>query len=415
MLFGLLLRHLITQDRLCVIDAHGTRHDFGDTQAANRVTIRLHSPALHWQLFFNPDLRFGEAYMDGTLTVEEGTLEDLLDIVFKNIGTGPLSPLQAKLYGARRLIKRQMQNNSVYRSKRNVAHHYDLSDALYDSFLDPQRQYSCGYFERPDDTLDMAQYRKMAHLAAKLALEPGMRVLDIGSGWGGLALFLARRTGAAVHGVTLSEEQLSHAQAWSQRTGLADRVSFALADYRTLDDRFDRIISVGMFEHVGVAHYGTFFDTLQKLLTPDGVAVLHTIGRSGKPGVTSQWINKYIFPGGYTPALSEIVSAVERSGLLMTDIEVWRYHYAETLRHWRRRFQKQWPKLQDTHDERFRRMWEFYLTASEMAFRHQDLVVYQIQLAKNKATLPSARNYIHENEQILLRPPDDEVQFDKTA
>ena len=294
---------------------------------------------------------------------------------------------------------------------RNVAHHYDLDRRLYSLFLDADRQYSCAYFEHPEQSLDDAQLAKKRHLAAKLLVNPGARVLDIGSGWGGLGLYLAETCGAHVTGVTLSDEQHALSRARAEEKGLADRVEFRLQDYRDVAERFDRIVSVGMFEHVGVGYYDVFFRKCADLLADDGVMLLHSIGRSEGPGITNPWIAKYIFPGGYIPALSEVMPAIERAGLLVTDIEILRLHYAETLKHWRDRFLAHRDDLEKIYDERFFRMWEFYLAASEMAFREQDMMVFQLQLTKRQGVVPITRDYIAREEARLRgseggsRPP----------
>jgi cyclopropane-fatty-acyl-phospholipid synthase len=299
------------------------------------------------------------------------------------------------MYGLRRFKKRIDQYNPVGKAKENVAHHYDLSGALYDLFLDEDRQYSCAYFRTPDMTLESAQAAKKAHIAGKLLIEPGMRVLDIGCGWGGTALTLARDYGARVVGVTLSEEQLNVAQARAAAAGLADRVEFRLMDYRAVTGSFDRIVSVGMFEHVGVPHYRDYFGKVHDLLAPDGVALIHTIGRTMPPSYTSPWFEKYIFPGGYCPALSEVMVAVEEAGLVETDIEVWRLHYAQTLRHWHDRFVARQGEALALYDERFCRMWRFYLVGAEMSFAHLRLVVFQVQLAHQQQSVPLTREYLY--------------------
>jgi cyclopropane-fatty-acyl-phospholipid synthase len=302
------------------------------------------------------------------------------------------------------MLRRVYEYNPTWRAKANVAHHYDLSGALYDLFLDGDRQYSCAYFETPEATLDEAQLAKKRHLAAKLDIRPGMRVLDIGSGWGGLGLYLAEHCGADVTGVTLSEEQHKASSERARQRGLSDRVAFKLMDYRNLEEQFDRIVSVGMFEHVGVVHYGEFFRKIQRLLKPDGVAVLHSINRSDGPGATSRWINRYIFPGGSIPALSEVVPELERNKLYVTDVEILRLHYAETLRHWRARFAARRVEAKQIYDERFCRMWEFYLAASETAFRYSGLNNFQIQFTRSQHALPITRNYMIEAEDRLRNP-----------
>jgi cyclopropane-fatty-acyl-phospholipid synthase len=302
----------------------------------------------------------------------------------------------------RLMTRRWAQHNHSTRARRNVAHHYDLSGQLYDIFLDRDRQYSCAYFSAPGETLDEAQIGKKRHIAAKLYLDrPGLSVLDIGSGWGGLALDLARDSGAKVLGVTLSEEQIGVSRKRAQVSNLAERCRFELIDYRSLSGTFDRILSVGMFEHVGVPYYPAFFTKIRSLLKDDGLALLHTIGRSDGPGVTNPWTAKYIFPGGYTPALSEVIPVIERAGLIVTDVEILRLHYAETLQEWRRRFTAQWNAVAKLYDERFCRMWEFYLAGAEMGFRREGLVVFQIQLAKQIDTLPITRDYMFESERTM--------------
>jgi cyclopropane-fatty-acyl-phospholipid synthase len=305
---------------------------------------------------------------------------------------------------ARFLARRLIQGNGRTRARQNVAHHYDLSGALYDLFLDADRQYSCAFFERPGDTLEMAQQNKKRRIAAKLSLRRGMRVLDIGSGWGGMGIYLAEAHGAEVRGITLSAEQLRVARSRAAGAGLASRVHFSLEDYRETQGPFDRIVSVGMFEHVGIGHYDAYFRKIAALLADDGVALVHSIGRSDGPGVTNPWIGKYIFPGGYAPALSEVLPAVERAGLIVTDIEILRLHYAQTLQEWRRRFLEHRDAACALYDERFCRMWEFYLAASEMAFRWQGNIVFQLQLARRMDALPLTRDYMIPQAVAASRP-----------
>ncbi len=356
------------------------------------VVVRLKDRCTAWRIAFWPDLYVGQAYMDATLTIEQGRLEDLLEIGLRNTAGPPRRNLLAR--GLRALLHRLQQANSGDRARRNVVAHYDLSDVLYFNFLDEDRQYSCAYFADPELTLEEAQRAKKAHIAAKLLLRPGQRVLDIGCGWGGLALTLARTGQGQVTGITLSAEQLAVARRRAEAAELDHRVSFALEDYRALKGRFDRIVSVGMFEHVGTPYYRAFFAKIAGLLTEDGVAVIHAIGRMDGPGVASAWIRKYIFPGGYVPALSEVLPAVERAGLWVTDIEILRLHYAETLRHWRARFTANLDAIREKYGERFCRMWLFYLTASEMSFRHDGLMVFQLQLARSIDAVPLTRDYI---------------------
>ena len=393
MLFGRLLRYLVHEGQLTVIDATGREHRFGGTPGKS-LTIRLHDKALHYKLFFNPGLYLGEAYMDGTFTVEDGDIYDFMEFAVSNMEKSGEHPLNALLSLADTAFRRLQQYNPAGRARRNVAHHYDLSGKLYDLFLDSDRQYSCAYFERPDDDLERAQYNKKRHIAAKLCVERDMTVLDIGCGWGGMALYLARELGARVTGLTLSTEQLAVARERARAAGLEDRVEFHLRDYREQTGEFDRIVSVGMFEHVGVPYYPAYFGKVRDLLKPDGVALIHTIGRSERPRATNPWIRKYIFPGGYVPALSEMMESIEGTRLVTCDVEVLRLHYAETLRHWRERFQQRRDDAAALYDERFCRMWEFYLAASETSFRYSDNVVYQVQLARHRLAVPLTRDYI---------------------
>jgi cyclopropane-fatty-acyl-phospholipid synthase len=393
MLLTRLFKRIITVGRLRVIDAHGRCHAFEGSPGIS-VAIRLHDPALHWKLLVRPRLFLLEAYMDGTLTIEEGSLYDLIDLLAANLEALPDGFLGRFLNGSGTALRRINQYNPVSRARRNVAHHYDLSDQLYELFLDQDRQYSCAYFSDSGDSLDTAQLNKKRHIAAKLLIRPGQRVLDIGSGWGGLALYLASDCGADVTGLTLSVEQHRVATRRAAAAGLSDRVRFYLRDYREELGRFDRIVSVGMFEHVGINHYNAFFTRLKSLLAPDGVALLHSIGRMDGPGSTHPWIRKYIFPGGYFPALSEVLTVVEQSRLWVTDVEILRLHYAETLKSWRDRFARNRDRLSEIYDERFCRMWETYLVGSEVAFRRVGCMVFQLQLAKAIDAVPLTRDYM---------------------
>lgn len=393
MLASRLFERIITVGRLRVRDAGGRFHTFDGSPGAS-VTIRLHDPALHWKLLVRPRLYLGEAFMDGTLTVEEGSLYDLIDLLAVNLEAMPEGLLARLLNGSVTLLRRVHQYNPLPRARQNAAHHYDLSDQLYDLFLDKDRQYSCAYFYDGGNDLDVAQLNKKQHIAAKLLVRPGQRVLDIGSGWGGLALYLASEYGADVTGLTLSVEQHKAAMRRVAAAGLSERVRFYLRDYREELGRYDRIVSVGMFEHVGINHYSAFFAKVKSLMTPDGIALLHSIGRKDGPGSTHPWIRKYIFPGGYAPALSEVLPTVERSKLWITDIEILRLHYAETLRAWRDRFERNRDRLSRIYDERFCRMWEMYLISSEVAFRRQDHMVFQMQLSKAIDTVPLTRDYL---------------------
>ena len=393
MLMARLLRRVITTGRLRVVDAGGRLHAF-DGLPGPSVTIRLHEPMLHWKLAARPRLYLGEAYMDGSLTIEEGSLYDLIDLLAVNVEALPEGPLGRILNGYVGPLRGLHQFNPLHRAGRNVAHHYDLSDELYELFLDRDCQYSCAYFQHGTDDLDAAQLAKKRHISAKLLIRPGQRVLDIGSGWGGLALYLASECGADVTGLTLSVEQHKVAVRRTAAAGLSDRVGFHLRDYREEFGHYDRIVSVGMFEHVGINHYKVFFAKLKSLLAPDGVALLHSIGRKDGPGSTPPWIRKYIFPGGYSPALSEVLPVVEQSKLLITDVEILRLHYAETLRLWRQRFEHNRDRVRALYDERFCRMWEMYLVGCEIAFRRQDHMVFQMQLAKAVDTVPLMRDYM---------------------
>lgn len=387
------LRKIVREGHLTLIDADGRVHEIGVVEQPG-IAIRLHDKATERAMLLNPQLAFGEAYMNGRLTMETGGIADLLDLLMKNLGTTFGSGHWEWIAALRRWTRMLRHRNDQRRSKRNVAHHYDLSAGLYDLFLDSDKQYSCAFFETPDDSLETAQENKCRRIAAKLDLKPGQHVLDIGSGWGGLGLHLAKTADVDVTGITLSEEQLKIAQDRAARQGLSDRVRFRLEDYRKTEGRFDRIVSVGMFEHVGVTQYPEYFKDVAKLLTDDGAALIHAIGRSDGPGVTNPWVAKYIFPGGYTPALSEVLPVVERSGLMVTDIEVLRLHYALTLVEWRKRFVANWERAARLYDERFCRMWEFYLAGAEMGFRHQGLMVFQLQVAKRVDALPLVRDYM---------------------
>lgn len=396
MLAAQLLRRMIRQGKLTVIDAVGRTHEFIGDEPGPAVTIRFHSRSLNWRLFFNPLMTAGEAIMNNELTVEDGEIYDFVDLASRNIGWAqPNHWLQIALTRARHFCRGLAQYNPASRAKRNVAHHYDLSGDLYRLFLDADQQYSCAYFRNDSDDLETAQLNKKRHLATKLLLRPGQHVLDIGSGWGGLGLHLAQQAGVDVTGVTLSEEQHKVSNERAQDAGLSQRVRFDLTDYRNVAGKFDRIVSVGMFEHVGVGHYGEFFAKVRDLLADDGVAVLHTIGRADGPGSTHPWIRKYIFPGGYSPALSEILPHIERHGMYVTDVEVLKLHYAKTLRHWRERFTKNRAEVLKLYDERFCRMWELYLAGSECAFRYGGHVVFQIQMAKKIDAVPETRDYIY--------------------
>lgn len=392
------LARYIRRGSITFVTASGARFTCGDG-TGEPVTVRFLTSTAQRRLLLDPELALGEIIMDGTMVVERGNMADLLAVC---LSQPDMAPRWAGLqWWLRRLTRSLRQFNPRKRSRHNVAHHYDLDGRLYSLFLDADKQYSCAYFERPDATLDDAQLAKKRHLAAKLVIEPGHRLLDIGCGWGGLGLYLAEMTGADVTGVTLSTEQLQVASARAEEKNLAHAARFRLQDYRDIPGPFDRIVSVGMFEHVGVDHYDTFFRRCAELLDDDGVMVLHSIGRPEGPGITNPWIVKYIFPGGYIPALSEVLPAIERAGLLVSDIEILRLHYAETLKAWRERFMARRDEAVRLYDERFARMWEFYLAASEMSFRKQNVMNFQIQLTKRQDVVPLTRDYIIEEEARL--------------
>jgi cyclopropane-fatty-acyl-phospholipid synthase len=401
MLLSAFAKRVIAEGDLTIVDAEGGRHRLGDGRG-RRVVIRLHDKSLHRRLAINPYLYVGEAFMEGTLTIEQGSLYDFLEICAANEWRVSSHPFSRAVAAVERLLRRLHQYNPAPRARANVAHHYDLSDTLYDLFLDRDRQYSCAYFVDDHQDLEQAQRDKKRHLAAKLLLKPGLRVLDIGSGWGGLGLYLAEAGAGEVVGVTLSKEQLKVSRERARRAGLADRVRFELSDYRAVEGKFDRIVSVGMFEHVGVRHYPEFFGAVRKLLTDDGVALLHSIGRADGPGATNPFIRKYIFPGGYSPALSEVLPVVERLGLCVTDIEILRLHYAKTLRLWRQRFAANRARIAKLYDERFCRMWEFYLVGSELTFRRMGHMNFQLQLAKRQDAVPLTRDYVTDWERNRL-------------
>lgn len=400
---GLLKRFLeqfIVDGALEVTTATGRQFTVGNGTAQS-PGVRFADRAAELRLLSDPALALGDLYMDGRLVMTRGSIYDVAALAMRNLMLQPPIRLLRMREHFRMALKRVHQRNSERRSKRNVAHHYDLNGRLYELFLDSDRQYSCAYFEHLGQSLEAAQLAKKRHIAAKLMVDPGHRVLDIGSGWGGLALYLGELCGAQVTGITLSEEQLGIACARAQRQGLAGTVEFRLQDYRAIEDRFNRIVSVGMFEHVGVGYYDTFFSKVSDLLTDDGVMLLHSIGSMDGPCVNNPWVTKYIFPGGYTPALSEVLPAIERAGLIVTDIEILRLHYAETLREWRERFLAKREEAKALYDERFCRMWEFYLAGCEAGFRHGGLMVFQIQIAKRLDAVPLTRDYIAQREASL--------------
>ncbi len=393
-MFEAYLQRLFGLGCLTIIHASGRSAVYGDGSGPP-VTVRLR-PGAAGRILLNPDLKFGECFMDGELRVEQGDIYALLEIIARNMVANhrPRTDFERLRFAIQRRIS---QINDRRAARNNVAHHYDLSYDLYRRFLDTDMQYSCAYYASPNCTLEEAQAAKKAHIAAKLRLQPGVSVLDIGCGWGGLGLMLSEQApGVRVQGVTLSQEQLTVARHRAQAQGVADRVRFDLCDYRDVSGPFDRIVSVGMFEHVGRPNYQAYFDTIARLLSDDGIALVHSIGRRSEPGVTQPFIQKYIFPGGYIPALSEVLPAIERAGLWVADIEILRLHYAETLRAWRRRFEGQRGEISALYDEQFCRMWEFYLASSEIAFRYFGFMNFQIQLTKRVDALPITRDYMVE-------------------
>lgn len=411
MFLAKLLEKGIQHGHLTLFDAHGRRYVFGDAATRPRAAIRLHDPALHRALAVNPWLKVGEAYMDGTLTIEDGTLTDFLELAALNrhrIGAASgWEPIAHALNWSLRWLQ---QRNPIGLARSHVAHHYDLSRDLFDQFLDEDLQYSCAYFRSPDESLDSAQRAKKRHIAAKMLLEPGQRVLDIGCGWGGMAIYLAQVAQVEVLGVTLSQEQHAVACRRAVQAGVADRVRFELRDYRSVSETFDRVVSVGMFEHVGVRHYPEFFGHLDRLLGARGIALLHSIGRREGPGYTNPWLRKYIFPGGYVPALSEVIATIEPTRLWVTDVEILRLHYAETLRAWRQRFEQNRDRIRRLYDDRFCRMWEFYLVGCEVSFRHDFSMVFQMQLTPDRTAVPLTRDYITEWERAQERRETERLQ-----
>jgi cyclopropane-fatty-acyl-phospholipid synthase len=393
-----MLGRFVRLGRLRVTEEGKPPNTYGDGSGPE-VALRI---AKGWSIpiAINPDMALGEAYMEGGLVLEQGSLWDLCELIGRNFVDGPPpGPVKQALNRARRTLQ---QWNDRTASRRNVAHHYDLSHELYRRFLDQDMQYSCAYFARPDMTLEEAQLAKKIHIASKLLIEPGMSVLDIGCGWGGMGLELAGRYGANVTGVTLSQEQLAIANARAKAANLDHRARFALTDYRDVEGPFDRIVSVGMFEHVGAPNFRTYFQQVARLLTDDGVALVHSIGRRTSPGITQPWIAKYIFPGGYIPALSEMTAAIEEAGLWITDIEIKRLHYADTLKAWRERFIARWDEVAGLYDERFCRMWEVYLCLSELSFRYGANMIIQVQLAKRVGVVPLVRDYMVDGERAVV-------------
>jgi len=390
------LNSLFKKDGFVLIDANSKKYIIGNPKKTKPLILTLLNKDLHFKLLIDPDLYFGEAYTDGSLVIENGSLSEFLELAFKNIGRNEINNygyLLKKIKGTYRYFT---NFNFANKSKENVAHHYDISDDLYELFLDSKRQYSCGYFKNENDTLETAQNNKINHIIKKLNLKPNQKVLDIGSGWGSLAIEIAKQSKCEVTGITLSENQYKYSNQKAKEYNLENQVQFKLADYRKLKEKFDKIVSVGMFEHVGRKFYKTFFKQVNNLLNDEGLALIHTIGSINEPRDPHPWITKYIFPGGYTPSMSEVTGPIEKSGLIISDLEVLRMHYAHTLRNWKERCTKNKNKIIEMFDEKFFRMWEFYLTSSEMAFKWGDQVVFQFQLTKDLTTAPNTRDYIYQ-------------------
>ena len=392
MIIKSVLSRVIRKGNLTWIQHDGNVHHYGDG-SGELIKIRTTKDFSEIKLLLNPSLQFGESYMNGSLIMEEGRIHDLLKLLFSNSKIDVDHWIMDVSRTVRFILNKFNVGNYLSKSKKNVAHHYDLSDQLYDLFLDKDRQYSCAYFNSPNDTLDQAQTNKKELIAKKLLLEKGQNVLDIGCGWGGMASFLSKRSEVNVKGITLSEEQIQYSNKRKQTESLHN-VEYKLQDYRNVNETYDRIVSVGMFEHVGTKHYQDFFNKVYDLLNDTGVALIHTIGRLSKPSTNDPWIEKYIFPGGYIPALSETVSKIEKSGLSMTDIQILKFHYAETLKRWRYNFYDNIDKVKEIYDEKFCRMWDFYLSSSQASFEESTLVVFQLQLSKNKKTVPDKRDYM---------------------
>ena len=392
MIINSLLQKIIKKGHLIWVKSNGTELEFGD-KSGTFIKMKTTNAFSEIKMLMNPSLHLGESYMDGSLILEEGNIHDLLKLIFVNSGSNA-DHWAIKIDKVIRTIRNKIvSGNYIIKSKKNVAHHYDLSDKLYELFLDKDRQYSCAYFNSPNDTLEQAQMNKKELIAKKLLLEEGQNVLDIGSGWGGMASYLSKKSNVKVKGVTLSEEQLAYSKQRKINESL-DQVEYHLQDYRNVNESYDRIVSVGMFEHVGTSHYQEFFNKIYELLNKKGVALIHTIGRIDQPTTNDAWIEKYIFPGGYIPALSEVMQRVEKSGLTTTDIQVLKFHYAETLKRWRYNFYDNIDKVKELYDEKFCRMWDFYLSSSQASFEESTLVIYQLQLSKDKKTVPDSRDYL---------------------
>tara|TARA_B100000945_G_scaffold230462_1_gene186854 strand:- start:3 stop:1190 length:1188 start_codon:yes stop_codon:yes gene_type:complete len=389
------LNNLFKYDGFILIDSDSKKYVIGKPIKENPVIIKLLDKNLNYKLLLNPDLYFGESYTNGSLIIENGTLTEFLEIALRNIGRNDINIYGKILNSIKGSYRYLTKFNKGLVSKNNVSHHYDISEKLYDLFLDENRQYSCAYFKSENDTLEQAQENKMNHIIKKLNIKPNQKILDIGSGWGTLAINIAQKTKASVTGITLSENQLEYSNNKAKEMNLGNQVEFKLTDYRELNEKFDRVVSVGMFEHVGRKFYKKYFNTVSKLLNDKGIALIHTIGSSSPPRNPQPWITKYIFPGGYTPSLSQIARPIEDSGLIISDMEVLRMHYSHTLRNWKERFLSKKSTVLEMFDEKFFRMWEFYLASCEMAFKWGDQVVFQLQLTKDNISAPTTRDYIY--------------------
>ena len=395
MILAKFLNNLFKKGGFELIDANSKKHVIGNPKEEKPLIIKLFDKSLHYKLLFYPDFYFGEAYTEGTLTIENGTLTEFLNMALQNIGrkeTNFFSEILNNIMGSYRYLT---NFNFIKKSKINAAHSYDISDDLYDLFLDSKRQYSCAYFKNENDSLETAQNNKIEHIIKKLNIKPNQKVLDIGSGWGSLAIEIAKRTQSQVLGITLSKNQYAYSNKKAKKMNMDNQVEFRLCDYREIKEKFDRVVSVGMFEHVGRKFYRIFFNKMNQLLKDDGIALLHSIGSINHPGSPHPWITRYVFPGGYTPSLSQLTVPIEKSGLILSDLEILRMHYSHTLRHWKERFLENKAKALKMFDEKFYRMWLFYLVSCEQAFKWGDQVVFQLQLTKELHTAPSTRDYIY--------------------
>lgn len=389
------LNKLFKKGGFILEDAYGEEHVIGNPSSQESIKLKIYDKKLHYKLLLYPDLYLGESYTDGSITIEGGSLSDFLNMALENIGRQEIN-IFGKIFNRLTGSYRYLTNfNFIKKSKMNVAHHYDISDELYSLFLGPSRQYSCAYFNDENETLEQAQQNKINHIIKKLHIRPNQKVLDIGAGWLHLAIEIAKKCQCQVTGVTLSENQFKYGKQKIKELNLGNQVEIKMMDYRQVKEKYDRIVSVGMFEHVGKKFYKSFFNTVFRTLNENGIALLHTIGSVNPPRDPHPWMTRYIFPGGYTPSLSELAGPIEKSGLIVSDIEVLRTHYTHTLKHWKERFINNKDKVLKMFDEKFFRMFEFYLSSCEMAFKHGDQVVYQLQLTKTLNAAPSTRDYIY--------------------